>query len=61
MVKNKFQDLIGHFWVGHELKLTEIRILKRRAIQRYHFDIKINYIIRDTSPHKGVNCMHCYS
>ena len=45
MVKNKFQDLIGHFWVGHKLKLTEIRILKRRDIQRYHFDIKINYII----------------
>ena len=61
MVKNKFQDLIGHFWVGHELKLTEIRVLKRRAIQRYHFDIKIDYILRATSPHKGVNSMHYHS
>ena len=39
MVKNKFHDLIGHFWIGHELKLTEIRILKRRTTQIYHFDI----------------------
>ena len=55
MVKNKFLDLIGYYWVGHELKLSEIRIFKIRAIQRYNFDIKINYIIRDTSPQEGEN------